>query len=536
MGKYYRIILAIVLPVFLAIIFYMCGGGGTNLPDPDQPDVPGVTIIESGGFSNVTEDGATDDYSVVLDTQPSDTVTIEVTPDDQSDLGSGAGVATLLTFTTVNWDTPQTVSVSAVDEALAEGPHSSTISHSASSPTDPDYGPALIISDVIVNIADDTINCLGTSEDSTISGTVVTLIRSHQNGSPTYGFINPVRSKEDGTSISIDYMVHEPSATPKALVLLIAGGQLNANIQGSGSVVTFSGGNFLVRSAHLFAAQGFRVVTIDRPSDFLDDIGGSTSGTAYDPYRISVRHSVDLSTVINMANGIDNLPVFIVGTSRGAISAVAQNMLGEAIALSSPVTAGNGTPVGHPGSPPNVQPDFVQVPAHVMWHIQDACSTTQPVDSKNLVSALLSAGVDSASDAVSGGFEDPSQPNKCQANTFHGFLGIESCAVGTTTSWMDNVLFTLPTTRPQANAVSASTIINTQTMIDLSSFVTGINPLTFSLPYSDSSLGGTVSLSGTLVTYTPPSGVVNTTDTFVFVVTDGNGGTSHNVVSVAITF
>jgi len=76
--------------------------------------------------------------------------------------------------------------------------------------------------------------------------------------------------------------------------------------------------------------------------------------------------------------------------------------------------------------------------------------------------------------------------------------------------------------------------MDTETVIDLSSSVTGINPLTFILPYRRTSLGGTVSLSGTLVTYTPPSRVVNTTDTFVYGVTDGNGGTSHNVVSVAI--
>jgi hypothetical protein len=60
-------------------------GGGTPA---------GVTITESGGSTDVSEDGATDTYDVVLNTQPTADVTITVSTDAQVDVSS-----TTLTFT-----------------------------------------------------------------------------------------------------------------------------------------------------------------------------------------------------------------------------------------------------------------------------------------------------------------------------------------------------------------------------------------------------------------------------------------------------
>ncbi len=60
-----------------------------------------------------------------------------------------------VTFTPDDWDDAQTVTVTAVDDDVIEGTHSSTISHSASS-ADNDYN-GIAISDVIVNIRDDEV-------------------------------------------------------------------------------------------------------------------------------------------------------------------------------------------------------------------------------------------------------------------------------------------------------------------------------------------------------------------------------------------
>ena len=75
----------------------------------------------------VTEAGPTDTYDIVLDVVPDSTVTTTVTPDAQISLSSGT-----LTYTTGNWSTPQTVTVTAVNDAVVEGSHSGTVTHSAS--------------------------------------------------------------------------------------------------------------------------------------------------------------------------------------------------------------------------------------------------------------------------------------------------------------------------------------------------------------------------------------------------------------------
>ncbi|MBN2376589.1 MAG: hypothetical protein JXD22_09315, partial [Sedimentisphaerales bacterium] len=93
-------------------------------------------IVESGEDTVVTEGGATDDYTIKLDSIPTDPVMITATPSDaQIDLGSGAGIAVTLTFTSSTWNTPQTVTVTAYDDDVYEGKaaHITDITHSAAS-------------------------------------------------------------------------------------------------------------------------------------------------------------------------------------------------------------------------------------------------------------------------------------------------------------------------------------------------------------------------------------------------------------------
>jgi hypothetical protein len=85
-----------------------------------------VTVTPSGGSTNVTEGGATDSYTMVLNAQPTADVTITISQGSQVTTSP-----TQLVFTTANWATPQTVTVTAVDDALVEGSHSGTITHTA---------------------------------------------------------------------------------------------------------------------------------------------------------------------------------------------------------------------------------------------------------------------------------------------------------------------------------------------------------------------------------------------------------------------
>jgi len=284
----------------------------------------------------------------------------------------------------------------------------------------------------------EALSCSSSAQDSIFDGTNVVRIRSETVSPNTYQQIT-VR-----TGVTMDYMVHT-SDNPKALLILIPGSQMNANIQGAaGQQATNAGGNFLIRSAHLFAAQGYKVVSIDRPSDwesFIDPTG-STSGSAFDGYRTSSEHFQDLQKIIEQENASPGLPVVIAGTSRGTISAVAQHNLADYILLSGPLTGGSkGSPIGTTGVLPSA---LGAKPVHLMWHAGDACFVTTPSDARELAGDFANV----SAVEVNGGIDHPELSSRSSnqgcdgSKTHHGFLGIESCVVENAINWLDEQLET----------------------------------------------------------------------------------------------
>lgn len=91
-----------------------------------------VTIVESAGSTTVLETGPTSDtYTIVLESSPSatETITVAISPDVQcsADLVS-------VTFDNTDWNIPQTVTITAVDDGLVETtPHTCAITHTTTS-------------------------------------------------------------------------------------------------------------------------------------------------------------------------------------------------------------------------------------------------------------------------------------------------------------------------------------------------------------------------------------------------------------------
>ena len=115
-----------------------------------------MSVTQSGGSTDVTEGGATDTLSVVLTGAPSADVTVTLTPDGESDLGSGVGAPHVLTFTTSDWDQVQVVTVTANDDGVVEGPHTSTITYDTAS-ADPIFnnlGSSTVVSDSFTEAVD----------------------------------------------------------------------------------------------------------------------------------------------------------------------------------------------------------------------------------------------------------------------------------------------------------------------------------------------------------------------------------------------
>lgn len=97
-------------------------------------DIPGINVGAISGDTD--ESGSTATFTVVLGTQPAADVTIDLST---SDTGEGTVSPASLTLGTADWNSPQTVTVTGVDDAETDGDQAYTIVLAAASSTDPDY-------------------------------------------------------------------------------------------------------------------------------------------------------------------------------------------------------------------------------------------------------------------------------------------------------------------------------------------------------------------------------------------------------------
>ena len=117
--------------------------------------VTGVTITETDGDTTVSEAGLTDTYTLELNTVPAGAVEVTVTADPQTEVssdGTNFSSSAVLTFTTT---ATQTITTRAIDDAVAEGLHTGTITHAITATADPtDYPTSLAVPDLSVSILD----------------------------------------------------------------------------------------------------------------------------------------------------------------------------------------------------------------------------------------------------------------------------------------------------------------------------------------------------------------------------------------------
>ncbi|QNI60182.1 putative cadherin domain-containing protein [Synechococcus sp. BIOS-U3-1] len=100
----------------------------TTLKTSDD-DTAGITIAQASTPLVTTEAGSTSTFTVVLDAKPTDNVTVSITGDDSTEHSLSASS---LTFTTSNWNTAQTVTVTGVDDSLDDGDITTTLTATAS--------------------------------------------------------------------------------------------------------------------------------------------------------------------------------------------------------------------------------------------------------------------------------------------------------------------------------------------------------------------------------------------------------------------
>ena len=95
-------------------------------------DTAGITVSPTFGLTT-TESGGTATFTIVLNSQPTADVTIGLSSSDTSE---GTVSPASVTFTTANWNTPQTVTVTGVNDLFDDGDVAYTIVTAAATSSD----------------------------------------------------------------------------------------------------------------------------------------------------------------------------------------------------------------------------------------------------------------------------------------------------------------------------------------------------------------------------------------------------------------
>lgn len=219
-------------------------------------------------------------------------------------------------------------------------------------------------------------------------------------------------------------MIVTPDTAPRAAAVLFVGG--NGDLSAMKS-------NFLLRIRQPLAQAGILLAIPDAPSDRVgrNNLQGN--------FRASEQHGRDIQGVVQFLKKQADVPVFVIGTSRGSTSAAnAAARLGPSllagVALTSSVTK-----EGERGQISVYQTAVkdIRVPAFVLWHEQDACSETPPSQAGALAKALTASPKVTVKTLTGG---SPPRSGPCDALSPHGFLGIEDQASAAILAWIDEVL------------------------------------------------------------------------------------------------
>jgi len=134
-------------PNAITLALYAIGNTAT-------PGTPGITVTPTTGTT--TEAATTFDFTVVLNTAPTADVIIGIVNGDLPTLSEGIVDKTSLTFTSVNWNTPQTVRVTGVDDTEVDGDQTYTVTTVNANSEDEDYDGIDPQDVLITNIDNDT--------------------------------------------------------------------------------------------------------------------------------------------------------------------------------------------------------------------------------------------------------------------------------------------------------------------------------------------------------------------------------------------
>lgn len=180
----------------------------------------------------------------------------------------------------------------------------------------------------------------------------------------------------------------------------------------------------MVRTAQQWAGAGFNVAIFGRPSD---------SGELGYEDRISNSHLQDIRAVLNWVESKSSLPIWVVGTSRGTISSTFTLNHAQDPQIAGGVLSASVVAYEKPGAISRQDLKAIKVPVLLYHHEKDACEICQPYELPSVLAGLKNTPIKKLIMA-----KDGSNPtgSPCEANHWHGFIGMERQAVSEISGWI----------------------------------------------------------------------------------------------------
>lgn len=216
-------------------------------------------------------------------------------------------------------------------------------------------------------------------------------------------------------------------ANPVGSIVLLAGGHGVLALSPDGKI-GWGAGNQLVRTRAAYAREGFATIVPDAASDM------GTPAAPKSGYRYSAPHGQDIGAVVAYMRAIKE-PVALVGTSRGAVSAgiaLAQTSgpaRPDSVVLTSAMLMTDGDQPSFQKAIGN-SPTKARLPFLVIGHKRDTCKYTLPAS----IDAFRKWHGGKIDVVMLDGREGKGDP--CEAQSAHGFAGIDGEVVTTTTGWI----------------------------------------------------------------------------------------------------
>jgi pimeloyl-ACP methyl ester carboxylesterase len=216
-----------------------------------------------------------------------------------------------------------------------------------------------------------------------------------------------------------------PAGPPVASVILFMGGSGALGLRRG--PLTARNTNFLVRNRQAFAERGFLVAVLEVPSDRMAD--------ALVRFRTGPEHAADVRALIAALRAEAPVPVWLVGTSMGSVSAAsAAARLTEGgpdgVVLTSSVM-GQNRDMGE--SLQDVALAKIRVPVLVVHHRDDRCPASRYADTAWAMRSL-SAAPRRELLTFSGG--DAPQSPPCEPLAPHGYFGLDAKVVDAIAAWI----------------------------------------------------------------------------------------------------